>query len=280
MDVPPIFFSDYFGVSRVAVERYGAFDLNLLADVPLFVDPFLLFNSERPEYQALHDEILRYLRYLRTVAGPGLTQGTIKDLFRFQEVKQNWFGYCKLGNEGRGLGPDFANALNESITRIVGIEGEVPSTRSNHLEKVALLRPRVGKDNISDFATNLIKYYLVEYTEKFAKQFLDSANCREVGVGRMRFNFHTETWVTEVRYLPIFNGDYVLLTPANLLVHDETWINHSDMVRRYPQIVAAVDDDVLRDQVNRYFQSALGKNRALGPSPTLASGHSCVFRPF
>lgn len=159
-----------------------------------------------------------------------------------------------------GLGPLFANALNESIPRIVGVEGEAAATRSNHLEKVALLRPRVGKDNISDFATNLIKHYLVDYTEKFAKQFLDPASCREVGVRRIRFNFDTQTWVTEVRYLPMFNDDYVLLTPANLLVHDETWINYSDMVRRYPQIVAAVDDDILRDQVNRYFESSLGKN--------------------
>jgi hypothetical protein len=36
----------------------------LLADLPLFVDPFLLFNSRKPKYRALHDPIIKYLRFL------------------------------------------------------------------------------------------------------------------------------------------------------------------------------------------------------------------------
>jgi hypothetical protein len=43
-----IYFSDFFGVTRPALEKYGAFNISLLADPPLFVDPFLLFNSKRP----------------------------------------------------------------------------------------------------------------------------------------------------------------------------------------------------------------------------------------
>jgi len=73
---PPIFFSDYFSVSRSTVDRYGAFDINLSADVPLFVDPFLLFNSAKPEYQQLHEDILAYLRYLRSIAEESLDAAT------------------------------------------------------------------------------------------------------------------------------------------------------------------------------------------------------------
>jgi len=257
---PPIFFSDYFSVNRYALEAYGAFDINLLADVRLFVDPFLLFNSGKPEYTDLHEEIIDYLKFLKSISRDDLDRGTIKDLFRFQEVKQNWFGYCELGNEGHGLGEDFAKALNSALGRVIKNFGEETGTRGSHLEKVSLIRPKVGKDNISDFTTNLIKHFLVDYTEKFARAHLDPSQCADIGVRRVRFNLKTQSWVDEVHYLPIFNGDYVLLTPVDILVHDETWINYDDMVNRYPQIVASVDDDVASARISRYFEQRLGED--------------------
>ena len=59
-----VHFSDIFQVSSEELEKYGAFDISLIADVPLFIDPFLLFSSEKPEYQALHKQILDYLTFL------------------------------------------------------------------------------------------------------------------------------------------------------------------------------------------------------------------------
>lgn len=257
-ETPPIFFSSYFGVQRDALDSYGTFDLNLLADVELFVDPFLLFNSSKPEYQELHQGILAYLRYLKSIAHEDLSDATIKDLYRFQEVSQNWFGYCKLGNRGAGLGRDFAIALRSAIGRVVANEGESFGTESSHLEKVALITDKVGLDKISDFTTNLIKHFLVDYTSRFAKDHLDDSVCTNVMVKRIRFNYDTQSWVDEVHRLPMFNGDYVLLTPTDMLVHQDTWINHSDMVDRYPEIAEAVDDDVVREKMNRYFYAALG----------------------
>lgn len=259
---PPIFFSAYFGVPREVVDRYGAFDLNLLADVPLFVDPFLLFNSRNATYMALHEGVLDYLRYLKAISREDLSPATVRDLFRFQEVRQNWFGYSKLGNKGQGLGEEFARALRVAIGRVIANPGESFGTASSHLEKVSLIQPKVGLDKISDFTTNLIKEFLVGYTERFAREHLESSSCAEVMVKRIRFNYTTQTWVDEARYLPMFGDEYVLLTPTNLLVHEQTWINYSDMISRYPEIAEAVDDDILRDKMNRYFTAALGDKSA------------------
>lgn len=67
-----IYFSDVFGVPVSALEAHGAFNVSLIRDLPLFIDPFLLFNSRKSEYKSLHSEIIRYLRFLRdkTIAGP------------------------------------------------------------------------------------------------------------------------------------------------------------------------------------------------------------------
>ena len=254
-----VYFSDYFGVSRDVLDDYGAFDINLLSDLPLFVDPFLIFNSEKPEYEALHEGIIDYLRFLKEQSASGrMTPASIKYLYRFQEVRQNWFGYTYLGNGGRGLGVKWANALDMSLGRILLNFGEEGVTRGSHLEKLTLIRPGIGKDSISDFTTNLIKHYLVEYTEAFARTHIDPSLCDTFGVARVRFNYATETWVTEPHYLPRSGDDYVLLTPVDLLTHDDTWINYGDMVERYPQIVSAIDNDSERDRVSRYFESRLG----------------------
>jgi hypothetical protein len=55
------FFSDYFGVDQNALDDQGALNVSLVNDLPLFIDPFLLFNSEKKDYQDLRDGINHYL---------------------------------------------------------------------------------------------------------------------------------------------------------------------------------------------------------------------------
>ena len=33
-------------------------------DIPLYVDPFLLWNSAKPEYQALHERIIKFFQLI------------------------------------------------------------------------------------------------------------------------------------------------------------------------------------------------------------------------
>lgn len=56
-----IYFSDFFGVSSDLLEEEGLFNISLLNDLPLFIDPFLIFCSEKEEYQKLHEEIVQYI---------------------------------------------------------------------------------------------------------------------------------------------------------------------------------------------------------------------------
>jgi len=130
-----LYFSDQFGIDPAVLEVYGAFDISIVSDLPLFIDPFLLFNSDKSEYQALHEQILRYLYFLREKAAPDLDPGLIKSWYRFKEVKQNWLGFTVLGNGGSGLGGKFATSLNESLGSILSNFGSEQVTASAHLEK-------------------------------------------------------------------------------------------------------------------------------------------------
>ena len=101
-----IYFTDYFNINKEILDEYGAFDISLINDLPVFIDPFLLFTSEKDEYKALHDKIIEYIAFLRDRSQDGaIRPGLIKSWFHFPEVKQSWLGYSKNGNNGRGLGP-------------------------------------------------------------------------------------------------------------------------------------------------------------------------------
>lgn len=253
-----IYFTDFFNVAPNILGAYGAFNVACVVDLPLFIDPFLLFTSKKPEYQALHDEIIRYLQFLRdkSLEG-GMSDGLLKAWYCFPEVRQNKLGFCLSGSNGSGLGMGFARALNENLLNLFSNFGKEKVTKGSHLEKLVLIRERVGRDNISDFTTNLIKGFLLAYTEKFAKANISLDKRKKVKVERTTFNYNIGVWEDGTFELPWLEGDYVLLTPEDILTKDDTWINKEDLRRDFPTIREAIPNDALRSQIDHYFRSVL-----------------------
>jgi len=255
-----IYFSDFFEVSEEKVYLYGAFNVSLVTDLPLFIDPFLLFNSRRRTYKALHNDIIRYLRFLKAKSTKtDVSDGLLKSWYYFGEVKQTWLGFCGSGNSGRGLGKEFASALNSNLQNIFSDFGRERITKGSHLEKLCLIKEGVGRDTISDFTTNLIKEFLLEYTQTFALKYLKVGQRRTIAVERVRFNYRTQTWQSRSYQLPFADGNFVLLTPRDILTKDDTWINKNDLVRDFTDIPDAIPNEQLRAQINNYFLSFLPK---------------------
>ena len=253
-----VYFSDFFNVSPNALEKYGAFNISLICDMPLFIDPFLLFSSGKPEYQALHKQILSYLTFLKERADEGVSnRALIKSWYSFPEMKQNWLGYSHMGNCGKGLGGVFAKKMHSMMPMAFKALGRETLTATSHLEKVGLFNQGVGRDNISDFTTNLILDYLLKYTEAFAKKNLSQDLCALFNVKKAYFDYQYQRWLPREYYLPSYDGDYVVLTPKDLLTRDETWINHGEMLERFNEISEGIENEELRAHINRYFASKM-----------------------
>lgn len=256
-----VYFSDLFDVDPDILDEYGAFNISLINDLPLFIDPFLLYASDKPEYQELHNGIVKYLSFLKDKAAAGeITEAKIKRWFSFPEVKQVWFGFSEKGNGGAGLGSKFGTSMSGAIVNFYKDLGAEKITNSSHLEKLGLFKSGVGKDNISDFTCNLIKEYLLEYTQTFANRYLDNTCAVEVSVEKVYFDYERETWMPRTYRLPYINGDYVILTPKDILTKDDTWINFSDMKWSFLKIVQSVENIELRDKLNDLYQRCLPPN--------------------
>ena len=252
-------FSDFFEIDPGVLDRYGAFNISLINDLPLFIDPFLLFNSKKPEYTQLHTTIINYLIFLRDRSSGRLDRGHLQAWYTFPEVRENWLGFCTSGNRGSGLGTIFANALHQNLSDIFRDFGNEKITQSSHLEKLCLIKEGVGRDNISDFTTNLIKEYLLNYTEKFAKKYIKANQRKRVAVERVRFNYVTETWAIGEFELPYFGNNYIILTPRDILTKDDIWINKRDLYNDYNRIPSSIPNEQLRAQIDNYFRSRLSE---------------------
>ena len=58
-----MFFSEKFNVDRELIIKYGAVDISLVCDLPLFIDPMLIFNSKKLSYQKLHNYLIKYFAF-------------------------------------------------------------------------------------------------------------------------------------------------------------------------------------------------------------------------
>ena len=257
-------FNEKFHIDEKLINDYGAVNISLVADIPLFVDPILIFNSDKDEYKQLHKNIVKYLHFLSEKAKENLTPAKIKTWFSFNEICNNWLGFSKSSNKGLGLDKKFANFLYQNIGFVLNNNG---ISSSVHIEKIMLLEKGQGKDKISDLTVNLIKGYLCEYTEKFAKMYLkNSEQAKFVMVDNVEFNHKTECFVSKKYYLPYIinkNGEeeFILLTPSDILRKDEQAINRTDFLRRYKEVRNNIDNDVLRTQVDNYLQRAIYEYR-------------------
>lgn len=251
-----IYFSDFYGVTPEAVKQYGAFDISLINDLPLFIDPFLLFNSKNPKYQELHEEMIRYMLFLKQQSSKKLPKGLVEAWFHFPEVRQNWMGFSRQGNGGHGLGADFARSLKKNFTTVFSDFGEEKQSHT-HLGKLTLIKNGVGKDNISDFTCNLIKGFLAEYTQAFALANIDSSKLAKFHISKTSFNYTTQSWASKQYTLPKFGSDFVLLTPIDILTKDDAWISHNGFVEDFSAVLQTVGNEALRTQMENYFISQL-----------------------
>ncbi len=256
-----VYFSDIFNIKHTIIENYGALDISLICDNPAFVDPFLIFAN--PKYKNLHNFIVDYLKFLRTLSlqEEKLNSGNFKHYYKFPEVKQAWLGYSMGGNTGLGLGKDFAESLYKNLHKIFSKFGDEQITESSHLEKLCLVEKGVGVDKISDFTINLVKKYLLEFTQSFAQKHIDKKYLAEFSVRKVDFDFKEGIWLDARFTLPMIKREskkeFVLLVPREILTKEDTWISKNDFLDNDTAIFSTIPNDELRAKINKFFYDNL-----------------------
>lgn len=210
------------GVSQYEVDfvipRVG-FDLNL------GIDPFLLFKSRDPVYSSLHENILAVFNYGIKLIRSGKTKEA-KYLFDFPEVSEIGLGYTKKGKRGSGIGEFLSTLITETL-----FDSPLLLERGiRHVEEMQLVSIGIGSDRVSDITGNILKQFLIQYTQKQC-QIWDIPLVPNVPIMHI-FDSKTLSWYDDYFDLPVSPFDHtpILLVPRRL-VRTLPWINYDDFFR-------------------------------------------------
>ncbi len=194
-------------------------------DVPVGIDPFLLFKSRDPELRSLHDRIIELFRSGVECIKAGQEQNA-RSIFQFPEVAEIGLGYTRQGKKGSGVG-DFLSGL---ILKTLRDSPAMLDRGVRHVEELQLISMGIGPDRVSDIAGSLLKKFLIEYTQKQCAIWKIPIT-RGVPVQHI-FDYERQIWVDGYFDLPISPVDNspILLVPRRI-VRALPWINYDDFVK-------------------------------------------------
>jgi hypothetical protein len=194
-------------------------------DVPVGIDPFLLFKSRDPELRELHDRIVNVFRSGVECIKAGREQDA-RAILQFPEVAEVGLGYTRQGKRGSGVG----NFLSELILKTLRDSPAMLDRGVRHVEELQLISMGIGPDRVSDIAASLMKRFLIDYTQK---QCVTWSLPMTSGVPVQHyFDHETQNWADGYFDLPTspIDNSPILLVPRRI-VRALPWINYDDFVK-------------------------------------------------
>jgi hypothetical protein len=194
-------------------------------DVPVGIDPFLLYKSRDPEYRRLHALLLEAFNAGIAAVKNGMLHeaGRILD---FPEVSAIGLGYTQGSKRGSGVGTHLSGLIVETVVGSPSLQ----ERGIRHVEEMQLVSAGIGPDRVSDISANVLKSYLIEYTQR---------QCGIWGLPMMKgvpvqhiYDSSSQQWRDSYEDLPVspLDGSAILLVPRRV-VRVLPWINYDDFIR-------------------------------------------------
>lgn len=245
-------FTEYNGVFVPQAELDFAIPF-LDEDIPLYVDPFLMWRSPSLQDKGLHQIILGAFNNLGVLSKAGKKAEAVQQLVAASECDE-----IGLGTSASRKGTRIGGAKAEEV---LSLFEKIPYYRENgfrHFEEVQLFVDGIGKDRVSDIACNFIKSFLIDYTVQ---------ECTALGIDVKAsivpnvYNPSLRAFESVRAEVPVHprTGLPVLLVPKRWLRH-VPWISYDTYFRDFcPQDdIAHEGEELTRVRVQTYNRDNYG----------------------
>lgn len=218
--------TDYHGIHTSQVELDFAIPF-FTEDIPLYLDPFLLWKSPSQQDQALHTTIVNSFNQINYLLKKNRKEDAIAILIEGSECSEVGLGSSKK-RKGVKIGSDLAN-------KIVNLFNDIPQYNQfgfTHFEVIQLYIEGISKDRVSDIACSFLKSFLIDYTIQ---------NCIEQKIplckqnvsslySYKKYSFESNISV-ELPINPVSN-EPIIFVPKRWLRYTP-WINYDDYFASY-----------------------------------------------
>jgi len=150
--------TDYYGIGVNQAELDFAIPF-LDEDIPLYVDPFLLWASPSLQDNSLHTAVVNSFNHLGYLAKKGHPENAINTLISVSECDEVGLGTSRT-RRGKPIGAATAK-------QILSLFEQVPEYQQNgfrHFEEIQFFVEKIAKDRISDITCSFAKSFLIDYT--------------------------------------------------------------------------------------------------------------------
>ena len=228
--------TDHHGILLAQAEVDFAIPF-LHEDIPLYVDPFLLWRSPSQQDQSLHTGLVNCFNHLAWLVKKGRDADAVNNLIVASECNEVGLGLSTT-RTGKRFGPRTAR-------EILALFSHLPAYGKSgftHFEEIQLYVDGVSKDRISDIACNFLKSFLIDFT-------IDQCHQHDVPLAQIQldnlYSYRNHRFESDVSVeLPAIphSGAPILFVPKRWLRH-VPWINFDDYFA-----TACPKDDVIHHQ--------------------------------
>jgi hypothetical protein len=242
--------TDFHGISAAQADLDFAipfFD----EDVPLYVDPFLLWRSPSQQDNSLHTGLVNSFNRQNWLLQKGREKEAVQNLIVASECDEVGLG-VSANRKGKRIGEGTAREILELFRRVP----EYGRFGFSHFEEIQLYIDGISRDRISDITCSFLKSFLIDYTIE---------QCLRLGIPITKVRLTTLYDYKEQRFgqnidvnLPVnpTSGAPLILVPKRWL-RFVPWINFDDYFA-----TACPRDDVINKQGSDERVQVLIYNRA------------------
>lgn len=137
-------------------------------DIPLYLDPFLLWRSPSQQDQALHTSLINAFNHLGHLVQKGEADRAASTLIMASECDEVGLG-TSATRKGKRIGKAKADEILQLFERIPHYKNR----GFRHFEEIQFFVDGISRDRISDIACNFLKSFLIDFT---------TAQCRELKI--------------------------------------------------------------------------------------------------
>jgi hypothetical protein len=219
-------------------------------DLPLYVDPFLLWKSPSQQDQSLHLSLLNAFNQLGRLAHRSREAEAISQLITVSECSE-----AGLGQSRTRRGKQFGQKIARDILSLFQKLPHAQADGFAHIEEIQLYVDGVSKDRTSDIACSFLKSFLLDFT---IDQCNKHAVPREPVTIKNIYDLRAQTFKDESVALPVnpTTKEPVLLIPKRWL-RFVPWIGYEDYYKN-----AFVEDTLTNENVPREHIAILTYNRS------------------
>lgn len=196
-------------------------------DIPLYVDPFLLWRSPSQQDQALHASLLNSFNHLGYLCANDQITQAVTPLIAASECDE-----VGLGSSANRQGKRIGKAKAREILDLFKLIPQYSRTGFRHFEEIQFFVDGISKDRISDITCSFLKSFLIDFTIQQCEQLNIPTSWSDIP--RL---YNPRTYVfEEARGIPLptnpRNGSPLLFVPKRWL-RFVPWISYDDYFEKY-----------------------------------------------